>query len=86
MVLGQVSSQNVWMDSVQDDVTDISDELLTAQSIKEDSDTWCLVRLGQFAKSVGSIPDDVTGISDALETAQPINQEAVTWCQVRLVP
>ena len=41
MVLGLVSSQNVWIDSVQDDVTDISDELLTAQSIKEDSDTWC---------------------------------------------
>ena len=41
MVLGKVSSQNVWMDSVQDDVTDISDALVTAQSINEDSVTCC---------------------------------------------
>ena len=34
------------MDSVQDDVTDLSDALLTGQSINEDSVTWCLVRLG----------------------------------------
>ena len=61
------------MDSVQDDVTDISDELLTAQSINEDSNTWCQVMLGLFAKRVGSIQDDVTDISDALVTAQPKN-------------
>ena len=80
MVLGQVSSQNVWMDSAQDDVTDISDALLTSQSINEDSVTWCQVWLGQFAKRFGSIQDDITDIGDALLTAQNINEDSITWC------
>ena len=33
------------MDSVQDDVTDISDAQVIAQSINNDSVTWCQVRL-----------------------------------------
>ena len=66
MVLGQVSSSNAWMDPVQDDVTNISDALLTAQCINEDSVTWCLVGLGQFDKRLGSIQDDVNDISNAL--------------------
>ena len=39
--LGLVSSSNIWMDSVQDDISDISDKLVTPQSINEDSVTWC---------------------------------------------
>ena len=85
MVLGQVSSQNVWMDSVQDDVTDISDALLTAQSMNEVSVTCCQVRLGQFAKLLGSVHNDVTDISNALVAAESINNDTVTQCKVRLV-
>ena len=40
MVLGLVNSQFVWIDSLHDDDTDISDALVTAQSINEDSVTW----------------------------------------------
>ena len=47
MVLGYVSSKNVWMNSVQDDVTHISDAiptadaLVAAQIINNDTVTWC---------------------------------------------
>ena len=78
MVLGQVSSPNVWIDSVQDDVTDISDALVAAQSIT--SALLHGVRLDQFAKHFDSVHDDVTDISDALVTTQSINQDCVTWC------
>ena len=33
------------MDPVQDDVIDVSDALVTAQTINEEAVTWCLVRL-----------------------------------------
>ena len=55
--VGQVSSPNVKMDSVQDDVTDISDELLTAQSINKRSVTRCQVRLGQDVLGQFSFPN-----------------------------
>ena len=88
--LGQVSSPNVWKDSVHYDVTDISEALVTAQSINKRSVTRCQVRLGwvrlgQFSKRLDSLHDHVTVISDALVTAQSINEDSVTWCQVRLV-
>ena len=97
MVFGSVSSPNVnvlfkmtsitlaHLDSVHDDVSDISDALVASQSLNEDPVTWCQVRLGQFAKRVGSIQDDVNIISDALVAAQSINNDSVTWYQVRLV-
>ena len=37
----KVSSPNVWIDSVQDGVSDISDVLVGTQSINEDYVTWC---------------------------------------------
>ena len=39
--LGYVSLPNVWMDSVHDDVADISDAQVTAQRINELSVTCC---------------------------------------------
>ena len=43
------------MDSVQDDVTDLNDALRTAQSINEDSVTWCLVRLVRQMSGLNSV-------------------------------
>ena len=69
------------MVSVQDDVTDIRDALVTAQSIKR-TQLHC-VRLGYVSSPnvwIDFVQDDVTDIGDALVTAQRINEDSVTWC------
>ena len=58
------------LDSVQNDVTDNIDAVMSAQSINKCSVTWCQVRLGQFAKHLDSVHDDFTDTSDALEAAK----------------
>ena len=69
MVLGQVSSPNVWMDSVQDDVTDISDTVVAVQSINENSVTLCQVSAPNVW--IDSVHHEFCS-------------DSFTWCQVRL--
>ena len=68
------------MNSVHDDVTDISDALVAALRLNEDSVTWCSVRLVRQMFGFNSVRDDVTDISDALGATQSINEDSVTWC------
>ena len=69
--MGQVKLVCQHLGSIQDDVNDISDALLAAQSINKRSVTWCQVRL--VCQMIGMNSVQVEFCSGSF-----------TWCQVRL--